>query len=87
MTNSNTSDAVARTATRSAAIPARGIVLLGTFGSETAPQALLRLPDGQTATVQVGSRIGTRQVVAIDETRIALATNGRGTWLSVPGSD
>ncbi|EIE50926.1 amidophosphoribosyltransferase [Salipiger aestuarii] len=87
MTNPQTSRSVAQTATVTAKIPSHGVVLLGTFGSETAPRALLRLPDGQTATVQVGSRIGTRQVVAIDATRIALAANGRGTWVSVPGPD
>lgn len=87
MTNPQISQAVAQSATVSVDIPSKSIVLLGTYGSETAPRALLRLPDGQTATVQIGSRIGAHQVVAIDGTRIALATNGRGTWLSVPGAD
>ncbi|MDO6587591.1 amidophosphoribosyltransferase [Salipiger sp. 1_MG-2023] len=87
MTNPRTPDAVARTATVSADIPSRGIVLLGTFGSESAPRALLRLPGGNTATVQIGSRVGRQQVVAIDDSRIALASNGRGNWVSVPGSD
>ncbi|APX25134.1 MULTISPECIES: amidophosphoribosyltransferase [Salipiger] len=84
MSQAGTPPAVAATATKRADIPRSGPVLLGIFGRDSAPRALVRLPGGRTASVRVGDRVGNRRVVAIDETRIALARNGKGYWLDLP---
>ncbi len=76
---------VAETATSSANLPISGPILLGVFGNEQAPEALVRLPGGRLDTVSLGDRVSGREVVAIDETRIALARNGKATWLELPG--
>ena len=78
---------VAHSATTAARLPSGGVMLIGVFGPQSAPRALLRLPNGRTETVKVGDRVGSHQVVAIDTARIALARNGRGTWLTVAGTD
>ncbi|WP_417721906.1 amidophosphoribosyltransferase [Salipiger sp.] len=75
---------VAQTATQEAKLPRRGVILLGTFGSNGTGGALLRLSDGRTARVTVGDSVGSARVVAIDEERLALSQNGRAQWISVP---
>ncbi|SLN38813.1 hypothetical protein ROJ8625_01800 [Roseivivax jejudonensis] len=82
---SDTPATVARSATRPAQFSRRETILLGVFGSEEARQALIRLPDGRTARVTRGTRIGRDHVVSIDADRIALARNGRSRWIEIPG--
>lgn len=84
MAQEATPEIVAKSATQSAKLPSRGVVLLGTFGAGGESGALLRLSDGRTARVAVGDRIGSAQVVAIDAERVALAQNGRAKWIGLP---
>ncbi len=81
-----TPTSVAQRATEHTDTNLNRIVLLGTFGTNAAPQALLRLPDGRVARVSPGDQVGQDTVYAIDETRIALGQNGRAKWVEMPGS-
>ncbi|WP_146589001.1 pilus assembly protein PilP [Puniceibacterium confluentis] len=81
-----TPPAVAQSATRRTDSNLSRLVLLGTFGSEQAPQALVRLPDGRVTRVSPGDQVGHDTVYAIDATRIALGQNGRSVWVEIPGS-
>ncbi len=76
---------VARRATEQTDANLSRMILLGTFGTDAAPQALVRLPDGQVARVAPGDRVGHDTVYAIDARRIALERNGRATWVAMPG--
>ncbi|GGG60695.1 hypothetical protein GCM10011415_03340 [Salipiger pallidus] len=78
---------VAKTATRSADIPRRGIVLLGIYGSEEAPSVLFRTPGGKTGSARIGERIAGLRIVAVDDGRVALANGKTAHWVSVPGND
>ncbi|SNR58338.1 pilus assembly protein PilP [Puniceibacterium sediminis] len=84
-TTTQTPTSVARSATHRTEINLNRLVLLGTFGTQAAPQALLRLPDGRVARVSLGDRLGQDTVYAIDAARIALGQNGRAQWLEMPG--
>lgn len=86
MAQNQTPQNVAESATQSAKIPGNGPLLLGVFGSESAPEALIRLPGGKTETVAVGDSVAGQKVMAIDETRIALARGGKARWLELPGT-
>ncbi|MFD1341403.1 amidophosphoribosyltransferase [Litorisediminicola beolgyonensis] len=77
---------VAATATVEADINLRDIVLLGTMGTESAPEALIRLPNGETAKVAPGSKVGNETVATIDDGRVALSRGGTAHWLEIPGS-
>ncbi|MDU8911251.1 amidophosphoribosyltransferase [Aestuariicoccus sp. MJ-SS9] len=85
MANENTPENVAATATVTADLPNRGPVLLGTFGTSDAPEALVRLPGGRISTVTTGDRIGGDRVIAIEDGRLAIDDRGRARWLDVPG--
>ncbi|MBN9889789.1 amidophosphoribosyltransferase [Salipiger abyssi] len=86
MAQAQTPQAVAQSATTSARIPNRGPLLLGTFGKDSAPEALVRLPGGRTETVSVGDSVAGLRVVAIDTGRIALARGSKAAWLELPGT-
>ncbi|PWL35990.1 MAG: amidophosphoribosyltransferase [Marivita sp. XM-24bin2] len=60
------------------------MTLLGTFGPQTAPQALLKLRGGKTSIVSRGDRVNGQTVVAIEKGRMALARNGTTHWLEMP---
>ena len=75
---------VAKDATQSVDINLNDLTLLGVFGRDDAPEALLRLPNGQVEKVSRGSKIGGQTVIAIDETRVALSRGGRARWLEMP---
>ncbi|KMK67353.1 Type IV pilus biogenesis [Puniceibacterium sp. IMCC21224] len=75
---------VAQSATTHAEINLRKITLLGTFGSQTAPEALLRLPDGEITKVTPGDRLGRNTVIAIDSDRVALQRGNTAHWLTIP---
>ncbi|MBR9893561.1 amidophosphoribosyltransferase [Salipiger bermudensis] len=85
MAQQQTPRQVAERATESVDMPRTGPMLLGVFGNETAPEALVRLPNGRLDTVALGDRVNGRQVVAIDTGRIALARGGKAYWLEQLG--
>ncbi|QFS82677.1 hypothetical protein FIU97_07685 [Roseivivax sp. THAF40] len=88
MSNPETPQNVAETATQHADIDLSDIALLGVMGTEEEPTALLRLPSGKVAKVAPGTQVGNKVVAAIDHARLALAArDGRTTWIEIPGSD
>ena len=60
------------------------IALIGTFGLETAPRALIRLPGGDIARVTRGDAIAGGTVLAIDQSRLILSRMGRELVLELP---
>ncbi len=85
MAQESTPPNVADSATTTADIPARGLILLGTFGDEADPQALVRLPDGKTARVATGEMVTGRKIIAIEAGRLAVDRNGSASWIDIPG--
>ncbi|MQY41139.1 hypothetical protein GG681_00645 [Epibacterium sp. SM1969] len=81
-----TSTRVARTATQADALPTQGMVLIGIFGSESAPEALLRFPSGRLRRVKPGSRLSAGVIEAIDSSSLILSKNGQNKRLKIPGS-
>lgn len=84
MAQETTPPQVAATATLTTDDLGGRLTLLGTFGSHTNRQALLKLRGGKTATVSHGDRVNGQTVVAIEEGRIALARNDAADWLEMP---
>lgn len=84
MAQETTPPQVAATATLTTDDLGGRLTLLGTFGSHTNRQALLKLRGGKTATVSHGDRVNGQTVVAIEEGRVALARNGAADWLEMP---
>lgn len=84
MAQETTPPQVARQATQSTNDLAGALILLGTFGPQSDPQALVKLRNGKTATVSRGDTVNRQTVVAIEEGRIALARNGTAQWLKMP---
>ncbi|MFK7835057.1 MAG: pilus assembly protein PilP [Sulfitobacter sp.] len=79
-----TPDTVAQTATETARLPK--LALLGIFGSEAAPAALIRTGRGEVMRVQVGDHVARQRVAEIDSSRVILAQAGRTRMLSMPES-
>lgn len=75
----------AQGATQSNAMPASGVVLLGTFTKFRAAHALIRNAAGRVEKVTIGDRLGRQQVVAIDPGTLVLMHNGQIQRLYVPG--
>lgn len=84
--NTTTSqDYVADTATVTTKGVSRSeLVLLGTFGSQDAPSALVRLPGGKVQTVTVGDTLNGGKVLAIATAELTLARNGTAQRLQMP---
>ncbi|GAA4224893.1 hypothetical protein GGQ68_001851 [Sagittula marina] len=82
--DTTTSDAVNQAATQRSVGALDGLILLGTFGNDETPRALVRTSKGQTVTLKVGDRIGTAPVVAIQDGRLAYAAHGNTKWLKQP---
>lgn len=80
----NTPVNVAQTATTHADIALSKLTLLGTFGTDAAPKALVRLPDGAIATLIPGDTLGAQTVIAIDHDRLGLGRGGTAYWLTLP---
>ena len=59
-------------------------VLLGVFGSNAAPRAMIRYPNGRIDTVKLGDKTRLGQVVAIDDDALHIARNGRAKVLRLP---
>ncbi|WP_306733628.1 amidophosphoribosyltransferase [Marimonas arenosa] len=78
-------DQAARLATVTARFDTDGLILLGTFGSESRPGAILRLPDGDTRRVTTGDTVGDMTVQAISDGKVVIETSGRVSTLVSPG--
>jgi type IV pilus biogenesis protein PilP len=84
MAQNQTPPQVAQTATQTTNDLNGALILLGTFGSQTDPHALLKLRGGRTKTVTRGDSVNGKTVVAIEDGRVALARNGAAEWLEIP---
>ena len=84
MAQNTTPPQVAQQATETTNDLGGALTLLGTYGTQDAPQALLKLRGGKTAIVARGDRVNGQTVVAIEEGRMALARNGTAHWLDMP---
>lgn len=84
MTQDATPTNVAQQATRMTNDLRGALILLGTFGSNDHPKALLKLRGGKIATVSRGDVVKGETIVAIEESRVALARNGTAHWLAMP---
>lgn len=77
-------DNVAKIATTRADIPRSGPMLIGVFGKEDSPKALIRLPSGKVHEVTRGDRLGTDMVLAIAADEVILKGGSATTRLSLP---
>ena len=82
-----TPEAVISAATRPATGDLSGFILLGTFGSNDTPKALVRTSKGEVVTLQPGDKIGRDPVIAIEDGRLALNQKGETRWLTQPVAD
>ncbi|CUH76993.1 amidophosphoribosyltransferase [Tropicibacter naphthalenivorans] len=64
--------------------PRNGLLLLGTFGTDSAPRALIRLPGGKIDEVSKGDKVGGHQVLAIEAAAVVLNVGGTATRLAMP---
>ncbi len=71
-------------ATQKNAVRLNKPVLLGIFGANSAPRAMIRYPGGRIDTVATGDKTRLGQVVAIDEDALHIARNGRTDVLRLP---
>lgn len=60
--------------------------LIGVFGTETAPGALMRLPGGKIARVAVGDSVAGGTVLAIGKDQLVLSRLGSQSVLKLPRS-
>ncbi|MFW2587513.1 amidophosphoribosyltransferase [Sagittula sp. SSi028] len=84
MAQEQTPAQVAKTATTQSNATLDGLILLGTFGSNAAPRAMVRTSKGETVTLKIGDRIGRNPIVAIEDGRLAYAKGGAMQWLRQP---
>lgn len=79
-----------KTTASAATTPARlrlgRTLLLGTFGSEDSPAALLRLPSGHTQRAVVGDDTPAGRVTAIAPGAVHVTNGHRAKVLTVPGT-
>ncbi|MFZ7089755.1 amidophosphoribosyltransferase [Primorskyibacter sp. 2E233] len=64
-------------ATTEVDLPANQPIVLGVFGKEDAPHALIRLPSGRIMNLTVGGSLGDQQVIAIAADAIVLSNSRR----------
>ena len=74
-----------RLATVSVPLERNGLILLGTFGSDARPGALLRLPNGKTQRVEPGDSLGDSTVLAVASGSVVVKSAGRTMTLKQPG--
>ncbi len=86
MATQTTPQNVAEHATQTRQLKSRGLQLLGLFGSQNEPQALLRLPSGRLRRVSAGEQLSAGRVLAIDPQGIILERKGTARRLVMPGS-
>lgn len=84
MAQDTTPPLVAQHATRTISDLGGAVTLLGIFGSQSDLHALLKLRGGKTTTVTRGDIVNGQTIVAIEESRIAMARNGTARWLDMP---
>ena len=60
--------------------------LIGVFGSQTAPAALIRDRKGTVQRVIIGDQVANQTVTAIAEDRVILARGGKTSTLTLPKS-
>jgi hypothetical protein len=73
-----------RLATQENALNLGRIALIGTMGTESDPQALVRLPGGRITRVAVGDELDGKRVDAIEAERLLMSRNGRQSVLEMP---
>lgn len=71
-------------ATEHASLNMHRLSLLGVSGPEDDRRALLRLPDGDTALVRIGDRIGKAEVRAIEADSVTLVDGARPDVIALP---
>ncbi|ASM72632.1 MULTISPECIES: hypothetical protein [Roseobacteraceae] len=71
-------------ATQKNAVRLNRPVLLGIFGANAAPRAMIRYPNGHIDTVKTGDKTRLGQVVAIDDDALHIVRNGRTDVLRLP---
>ncbi len=74
-----------RLATVSVPLNRNGLILLGTFGSDARPGALLRLPNGKTQRVEPGDSLGDSTVLAVASGSVVVKSAGQTMTLKQPG--
>ena len=62
------------------------LALIGVFGSQTAPAALIRDRKGTVQRVIIGDQVANQTVTAIAEDRVILARGGKTSTLTLPKS-
>lgn len=82
--DSKTPGNVADTATQPRMIDLGEVSVLGVFGSQTEPKALVRMPSGKTIRVETGSETDAGRVAGIDERGIVLEKAGRTRRITMP---
>lgn len=58
--------------------------LIGLFGPENRMSALIRTPSGAIKRLEIGDKLGSGRIVAIDEQGVILSRNGQNSRLSPP---
>lgn len=64
--------------------PKNALMLIGIFGKEDAPQALIRTPSGKIEQVTKGSRIANYPVLAVTAEAVTLQVSGQARQLTLP---
>ncbi|MGM0586552.1 MAG: amidophosphoribosyltransferase [Pseudomonadota bacterium] len=60
------------------------MILLGVFGSDAAPRALVRLPSGEVRRVAAGQTVGGWRVEAVGPDFVSLRSSGAARRLRLP---
>lgn len=76
-----------RLATRTGAIDLHEMSLLGIFGSDDAPGALLRTRKGNILRVSEGDTVENMKIAAIGADSVTIERRGKRVELAMPGSD
>lgn len=84
MAQEQTPAKAAYAATEKSAGALSGLILLGTFGADAAPRALVRTSGGDVVALKIGDRIGQSPIIAIETGRLAYNKGGRTEWLQQP---
>lgn len=71
-------------ATQEAALPLRGLTLIGTFSKPDGSSALLRTANGSIRKVEPGDRVGSSTVTAIDDGELLLVSGLHSRRLTLP---
>ncbi|RYH11249.1 hypothetical protein [Tropicimonas sp. IMCC6043] len=77
-------ETVAKAATQEREIPLDRMALIGTFGTEEMPHALVRQSSGRIVRVTPGERLAGRQVLSIGVGEVLLGKGNGVTRLAMP---